>query len=62
MRHTKQYYKDLDLPDGWKWSYYDDGYHTFTKRDKHGYITCKCTDLDIDSNNHIFMMERGLTR
>lgn len=61
----KQYYKNVPVVDGFKWSFYDDvkDAHCFIKgSDRTGYIAIYCNDDDIVSGSHLRMMERGYTR
>lgn len=62
MKQPKQYYKELELPEGWKWAFFDNMLHSFVKEFEGGWGECKVTERDIETGNHILMMNRQLTR
>jgi len=63
MKNDKRFYKDLEnLPAGFKWSFYDKGLHSFVKKDSKSFLECKVNENDIKTNNHIIMIEKGITR
>ena len=63
MKNDKQYYKNLEnLPNGFKWAFYDKTLHSFIKKVNGQFLEVKVNDNDIETNNHIIMMEKGFSR
>lgn len=63
MKHDKEFYKALPVVNGFKWAYYDNGLHSFTKKTDRGYLECKMTEQDIeDPEEFKFMLSKGLSR
>jgi hypothetical protein len=62
MKNSKTYYKELPTITGFKWSYFDNGLHSFIKKVWAGYLEIKVNDDDIESGSYILMMERNFSR
>jgi len=64
MKNSKQFYKDLPRVNGFKWSFYDDGLHCFTKgSNRGGFISCYLSENDVrELPIFEFMLSYGLSR
>ena len=62
MKYSKQWYKDLKLPNGYKWAFYDNGLHSFIKRNDKGFIETRVNEEDIENGDYLLMMFYGQTR
>ena len=69
MKHDKTFYQNLPKVNGFKWSYFDNGLHSFVKRDDlralagYNYLECKLTEQDIeDPDQFEFMLSKGFSR
>ena len=63
MKHDKAFYQDLPKVNGFNWSYFDNGLHSFIKKTGQGYLECKMTEQDIqDPAQFEFMLSKGFSR
>ena len=63
MKHDKAFYQGLPEINGFKWAFYDNGLHSFTKKTDQGYLECKMTEQDIqDPAQFEFMLSKGFSR
>lgn len=63
MKHDKAFYQNLPKVNGFKWVYFDNGLHSFTKKTDQGYLECKMTEQDIqDPDQFEFMLSQGFSR
>ena len=63
MEHDKAFYQNLPKVNGFKWAYFDNGLHSFTKKTDQGWLECKMAEEDIqDLNQFEFMLSRCLSR
>jgi hypothetical protein len=64
MKNPKQFYKDLAHINGFKWSFYDAGFHCFTKgSNRDGFYHLFLIDSDIEDQACFEMMlNKCLTR
>lgn len=63
MKHDKAFYQDLPKVNGFRWAFYDNGLHSFTKKTDQGYLECKMTEQDIqDPGQFEFMLSHVFSR
>lgn len=63
MKHDKTFYQNLPKVNGFKWSYFDNGLHSFIKKTDKGYLECKLAEQDIhDPAQFEFMLSKGYSR
>lgn len=64
MLHDKQYYRDLNLPNGYKWGGESDlpYTHFFVRGDyKHGFSEIECSETCIANGDIQFLAENHMT-
>lgn len=61
MKHDKHFYIAMPQINGFKWAFYDNGLHCFSKQVGNMYASCYLTENDIE-NNFAFMLSNELTR
>lgn len=62
MKHEKQYYMDLPVINGFQWSYYDEGFHCFTKKVGSGWKQSHVKEDDITDGFYVNILQFGLSR
>lgn len=65
MKHSKTYYKNLNLRDGFRWCGFDEkkNLHFFVSGDnRKGFLSIYATDEDIENDNLVKMVELKITR
>ena len=67
MKHEKSFYRNLPSINGYKWAFFENVFHYFTKSIAVGFYrqwsTCKLTEDDVsDKSNMEHMLNNNLTR
>lgn len=65
MKHDKSHYKALELPDGFKWVYFESetGLHAFQSGNyQTGFQLLRCNESEIDDGSLMLMIKNGWTR
>ncbi|EGR2227287.1 hypothetical protein QX249_11730 [Vibrio parahaemolyticus] len=64
MKHPKEHYKSLPKVNGYKWSFYEKGFHTFQKgNNREGYLSLTLTESDIEANQTFeHMLKNDISR
>ena len=57
FKYYKEFYKSLPCVNGYKWSFYDNGLHAFTKgSNREGFKTCYLLESDIEDQKNFTLM------
>ena len=63
MKQDKAFYQNLPKVNGFKWAYFDNGLHSFTKKTDQGWLECKLAEEDIqDPGQFEFMLSHEFSR
>lgn len=64
MKNPKEHYKSLPKINGYKWSFYENGYHTFQKgNNREGYLSLVLTESDIETSQTFeHMLKNDISR
>lgn len=62
MLRDKQSYIDLPKVNGYKWAFYDEGFHCFTKKVQEGWKKSYVKDEDIEDGFYVNILTFGLSR
>lgn len=62
MKHEKTFYQDLPKVNGFKWAFYDDGFHCFTRQKGDQWEQSYVKESDIEDGFYVNILSFGLSR
>ena len=62
MKHDKAFYQSLPKVNGFNWSYYDNGFHCFTRQKDNLWEQSHVKESDIEDGFYINILMFGLSR